>query len=316
MRWIPFLFLMACPVEPKDIQDLEQGKNGPGPGQQVPGLVNGKPPGSPVPQGENGGDQIPLPPPPEGEKPNGELDPNATAQDVPSGDYQADPSQMPEGAMPPNAEGGIAPQGGIPNGGTPDGVMPEGTPPPNTEAAPMGEDQNPERNHEPGMIKTPEGTHPTPNFEATQEGSIPAAPTAGDVLPLYQNLPQFSDIIDGETISINLNISGATAFDLEFVVKREGDGRVYPKVIHKETGAVSPLSITAPANFSETCWLVIIADKTGDGPTPDDLVGGPREALELGSEDMTLEFELSADSDFLNSLPWFSQADAPPEGGM
>ena len=58
MRWIPFLLLLGCPVEPKDIQDLSQNNN-PGPGKQNPQLNNGKPPGSPP---KDQGDVVPTPP--------------------------------------------------------------------------------------------------------------------------------------------------------------------------------------------------------------------------------------------------------------
>ena len=40
-------------------------------------------------------------------------------------------------------------------------------------------------------------------------------------------------------------VAGAAAFDFEIVVKREGDGRIYPKVIHKQSDATSPVTITA-----------------------------------------------------------------------
>lgn len=296
MRWLPFLFLLGCPVEPKDVQDLNQGNGkGPSPQNQMPG---GKPPGQPENNGGNaqngqggngqgggmqGGqpptgeeaDTIPLPPV-DGNNPDGQANlQNDGTQPIDEGQI-GDPNQPIDGGMAGNAN--IDPNG----------------------------NQDLDK-------KDADGKNPTPNFANDgQAGTPPEAPLSGDILPMYQNLPQFSDIIKDETITITLNINGATSFDFEFVVKREGDGRVYPKVLHKESGATSPITITAPANIDEPVWLVITADKTGDGPTPDDLVGGPTEALSIKGSELSLEYTLTEDSEFLKNLPWFSQATDGP----
>ena len=96
-------------------------------------------------------------------------------------------------------------------------------------------------------------------------------------------------------------------------VKREGDGRIYPKVIHKPADATSPVTVQAPATMDEPVWLVITADKTGDGPTPDDLVGGSESALTFAGTDMSLSYSLQSDDSFMQNLPWFSQAQGGPE---
>ena len=312
MRWLPFLLLLGCPVEPKDVQDLNQGNQnaGPSPENQMPG---GKPPGQPQNNGVNGGNG-------QGGNGNGQPAGNISGENAAGGSEQ--------GGQPPTGEAGENIPSLPPNGenqeGTPANIQGDGAQvidegqigDPNVpadagmgDAAPKGE----------GNIAAEDGKHPTPNFENNgQAGTPPAGPASGDVLPMYQNLPQFSDLIDGETIAINLVVSGATSFDFEFVVKREGDGRVYPKVLHKESGAASPVTITAPSIIDEPVWLVITADKTGDGPTPDDLVGGPTEALSISGSDLSLEYSLAEDSEFLKNLPWFSQASDGPglQGGM
>ncbi len=286
MRWIPFLFLLGCPVEPKDVQDTNQGKGGPSPQNQMQGgkpggngqgqgMGQGKPPGQPPtgegqpPTGEDG-DTIPLPPVDGGENPAGEQE-------------------------------GVQNNGE--NAGNPEGVVQNGAGEGNAGQANPPSEQNEENVN----------GNATPNFaNEGQVGTPPEAPLSGDILPMYQNLPQFSDLIKGDSITISLNVSGATSFDFEFVVKREGDGRIYPKVLHKESGAVSPVTINAPISVDEPVWLVITADKTGDGPTPDDLVGGSIEALSIDGSDLSLEYTLSEDSDFLKNLPWFSQASDGP----
>lgn len=334
---LTLLFLFGCPVEPKDIQDLNNegpgkpagqmgngpngngpggngqggnGQGGNGPGGQGMGQGGqagmGGPPGG-APNGE-GMSQGPLPEgsgqdgmgmqPPDGNMMNGEMGGNMMAN--------GDAGMLPEGGQPP--EGGEPPQGNgdtVPSLPLGDGeqVVTDENGKPQFENAPLGD--VPETLGAHGDVKTPEGTHPTPDF-AHQPGEIPN--TAGDVLPMYQQPPTFADFMGDEQITIELEVSGATAFDFEFVVKREGDGRIYPKVIHKQSDATSPVTITAPATMDEPVWLVITADKTGDGPTPDDLVGGTTEAMMFASENMSLSYTLQSDDAFMQALPWFSQA--------
>ena len=336
---LTMLFLLGCPVEPKDIQDVNAaGPGKPTGGQQGQGMggqppqgqgdkggpqgqgqgqgqqgMGGLPPGAPGAgqEGQITGDQGPLPEGQEGQEGQGGMGQGMGGQ--PQGQNQQGMDGMPqnpEGGDPMmvNGEGGQPPQG---NGDTvPSLPLGEGEQTvtdengnPQFENAPLGD--VPLTEGKQGEIPTPEGTHPTPDF-AHQPGEIPN--TAGDVLPMYQQPPQFSDFMGEEQITIILAVDGATSFDLEFVVKREGDGRIYPKVLHKQSDVTSPVTITAPATIDEPVWLVITADNTGDGPTPDDLVGGSPDALLFAGEDMNLSYSLEADDSFMQSLPWFSQA--------
>ena len=345
---LTLLFLFGCPVEPKDIQDLNNNE-GPGkPGGQMGngqgGMGQGNIGQGNMGQGGNGQGGNPGMGGADGQMGNGQGDMGqgnmgqgnmgqggqemgGLPPGAPTGDGQQGP--LPEGQVPEGepVDGEMTNGGGMPNGEN--GMIPEGGQPPQGDgdtvpSLPMGEGEqtvtdengNPQFQNAPlgdipetlgisGEIKTPEGTHPTPDF-VHQPGEIPA--TAGDVLPMYQQPPKFADFMGDEQITIELEVSGAAAFDFEFVVKREGDGRIYPKVLHKESDATSPVTITAPATMDEPVWLVITADKTGDGPTPDDLVGGTTEAILFAGTDMSLSYSLKADDAFMQSLPWFSQA--------
>jgi hypothetical protein len=339
-RFLPLtmLFLLGCPVEPKDIQDLNnqgpgkpdgqmggqagmgqagngqgapQGNGNQGNGNGQGGNIGGPPPGAPT-GNEQAQGPLPTGDMPEGSMPNGDMPngnmPNGNMMVEGNGQGDLPPGQMPNGNNGGLPEGGTPPQGNgdtvpsLPLGEGEQIVVDEnGTP--QFQNAPIGDVPAQPGAH--GDVKTPEGTHPTPDF-AHQPGEIPA--TAGDVLPMYQQAPTFADFMGDEQITIELSVSGATAFDFEFVVKREGDGRVYPKVIHKQSDATSPVTITAPATMDEPVWLVITADNTGDGPTPDDLVGGTTEALLFAGSNMSLSYSLEADDAFMQSLPWFSQA--------
>ena len=341
-RFLPLtlIFLLGCPVEPKDIQDLNSdgpGKPGNGQGQ---GQMNGGNPNMGGQQGMNGtpnmggqggqqgteggqggqgqGGQTMGGPPPgspmgenglEGPLPEGG-DITGEGQGDGSGDGQADLQNPPpdgmgqqmdgDGGQPPQGMGDAVPS--LPMGEGEQTVASENGKP-QFENAPIGEvTATPGKQ---GEVQTPEGTHPTPDF-AHQPGSIPVS--AGDVLPMYQEPPSFVDFMGDEQITIELEVSGAASFDFEFVVKREGDGRIYPKVLHKQSNSTSPVTITAPATIDEPVWLVITADNTGDGPTPDDLVGGTTESLLFSGKNMDLSYTLQADDAFMQSLPWFSQA--------
>ena len=340
-RFLPLslIFLLGCPVEPKDIQDLNNdgpGKpgNGQGQGQMNGGNTNmggqgmngnpnmggpgsdggqtgqdgqtgqggqtmgGPPPGSPM---EENGIQGPLP---EGEGINGQ-EMNGTQGDGTmnaQNPLQDGSVQQIEGGsgQPPQGMGDAVPS--LPMGEG-EQIVTDEDGKPQFENGPLGD--VPATLGKQGDVQTPEGTHPTPDF-AHQPGSIPVS--AGDVLPMYQEPPSFIDFMGDDQITIELEVLGATSFDFEFVVKREGDGRIYPKVLHKQANATSPVTIAAPSTIEEPVWLVITADNTGDGPTPDDLVGGTTEALLFSGKNMNLSYTLQADDAFMQSLPWFSQA--------
>ena len=276
MRWLPFIVLFGCPVEPKDIQDLSQNQGQQaGPGKQNQ-MVDGKPPGSPP---KNRGEVVPLPPP----NPNGtgETGPTKEATDA---TFQSGEAQTPQPAGNPDqpkanqVAGGDSPATGTNN--------------------PL----------QPGTLPIQSGEVPPNN-----DGSVLPPSTAGDVLPMYQQPPTFSDILgEDQGIKLTLTVSGATTFDFEFVVLREGEGRSFPKVIHKQSMATSPIEVNVPSNYKEPVWLIITADLTGDGPTPDDLVAGTEKELQFGNADFSLDYTLTANEQFLRNLPWFSQADEVP----
>ena len=152
---------------------------------------------------------------------------------------------LPEGQQPSeDMANGIIPEGGMPPNGDGNGAIPEGGQPPQgsgdtVPSLPMGEGEqngeNPQFAEAPlgdvpatlgahGDVKTPEGTHPTPDF-AHQPGEIPA--TAGDVLPMYQQAPTFADFMGDEQITIALTVDGVCLTLI--VVKREGDGQIIQK---------------------------------------------------------------------------------------
>ena len=129
------------------------------------------------------------------------------------------------------------------------------------------------------------------------------------------NAPTFDQLIEGDaSITINGTVSGAEKYQLEFLVVDESSGRPAPMVIHMSLIESPTFSLKAPSNYAAPVWLVITADLTGDGPTDDDMIGGTTEPLSLTNEDLSLSFTLTADTGYLEALPWFSkdQAGTPP----
>ena len=98
---------------------------------------------------------------------------------------------------------------------------------------------------------------------------------------------------------------------MEFVIAQENNGRMAPKVVHIEQSSLPQLTIQAPKNFDSPVWLIVTADVGADGPTKDDLFGGTKEPLQIGNENITLEYTLVNDDSWLESLPWFSKVDNP-----
>ena len=222
MRWIPFLLLFGCPVEPKDVQDLNQGNNGKNPQNQMSGAGNGQPPSQPQ---QNGG-----------------------GQGTGGAGIQGTGGAAGAGIQ---GTGGAGTQGA---GGQPPVQEADAIPlPPENGTAGA---QNLNGDGDGGLVEGGgEGTNPTPNVaNEGQAGTPPDVPASSNLLPMYNQLPQFTDIITGDTVSITLTVSGATSFEFEFVVKREGDGRIYPKVLHKESGATSPTIITSQRSIVFRLW--------------------------------------------------------------
>ena len=320
--YLSFFTLLGCPVEPKDIQDLNTdpgpGKPANGEGGNPGGNMGGNPSGNMG--GNPGGNMGGNPGGNMGGNPDGNMggNPDGNMGGTPPGAPNIDGGNMagplPQGegveGQPPMQDGDIVP--GLPK----DGQNLDGGNAENTEGTPMGDgvqsqfEDTEKFTGKQGEVETPQDKHPTPDFEH-QPGSIPA--TAGDVLPIYQQPPSFDDFIGEEQITITLEVIGATTFDYEFVVEREGEGRSYPKVIHKQSNATSPFTVQAPSTMDEPIWLVITADKTGDGPTPDDLVGGTETAITFAGKDLSLSYTLNSDESFMQNLPWFSQVQGGPE---
>ena len=204
-----------------------------------------------------------------------------------------------DGQMPPGIEGKAPAE--VP---TADSI--EGTPPLNGDASP--EIDPPPASIAPGEINTPEGPQPRLGEMLGTEN------TAGDVMTMYHRLPMFIDIIEDQSITITLEVENVDTFDVEFVVQREDENRVFPKVLHKQVEVSSPVRIQAPANFSEPVWIFISVDKLGDGLSEDDLVGGSPQEVMLKDKDLSLRYVLSTDRQFLRTLPWYSEAsEGPPQ---
>lgn len=138
-------------------------------------------------------------------------------------------------------------------------------------------------------------------------------PTAAqDVLPIYEDPPAFDQLIEaGNSITIDIKVTGADSYNMEFVIAQEGSGRLAPKVVHIEKATTEQIQIQAPSNFPNPVWLIITADVGANGPTKDDLFAGSKEGITLGSEDLSLEYTLVNDDTWMENLPWFSRVDNP-----
>ena len=285
---LPLLALLTgCPVEPTDIPAEGQGA--------VPGGAPGGDPGAngpPGPPGEGGqpggpGGQ-PGVPGGEGGQPGGPGGPGGEgAPGVPGG--EGGQPGVPGGEGAPGVPGGEGGQPGVPGG--------EGAP-----GVPGGE------GGQPGI----------PGGEGGQPGTPPAGADGQPPMPAFTpgNAPTFDQLIEGDAfITLSGTVSGADKYQLEFLVVDDSSGRAAPRVIHMGIVEESTFSLRVPQDYADPIWLVITADLTGDGPSEDDMLGGTAEALTLGSDDISLTFDLTNEPGFLETLPWYSmdEAGTPPE---
>jgi hypothetical protein len=166
---------------------------------------------------------------------------------------------------------------------------------------------------EPSEMQAELGVPPTgqPSMSATPPN------TPQDVIPMYSSAPSFAELIgsDGDSITLNINVSGAETYNMEFIVSQSMSGRVQPKVLHMEKSLEAKASLQVPKDYKDPVWLVISSDLTGDGPSEDDMIGGTEAAIEFGDEDINLDINLTQDAMWMEKLPWYSKADAEEPGG-
>ncbi len=140
----------------------------------------------------------------------------------------------------------------------------------------------------------------------------------GPPMPAFSpgHAPTFDQIIEGDAaITLTGKVSGASKYQLEFLVVDDSSGRAAPRVIHMGIVEEPTFTLKVPRDYADPVWLVITADLTGDGPSEDDMLGGTEEALTFGTSDINLSFTLSNEPGFLERLPWYSKdaAGTPPE---
>ncbi|MGC6510653.1 MAG: hypothetical protein ACON4U_19700 [Myxococcota bacterium] len=280
---ICFLFLFGCPVEPQDIQAPEQGAQGQGgtPSPQNPedvaqnngnnaGLNNGRPPGTPPPQNQ-------------GQVQNG----------------QAPIDGAGEGSLPP-LEASNEAVGEVPT--EPNGATEQPNLPPDGAQVQVQDNAGNMDNNE-----NMENGGNAPN-DGPQNGTGTPPDIPAGAMPTFNTPPSFGTLIgEGETITVNLNVTGSETFNMEFVISQEVDGRQSPRVIHMERSVSANTSVRAPANYDYPVWLIITADVNGDGPSDDDLIGGTTEPISLGTDDITLDISLEADDDWMSQVPWYTK---------
>ena len=119
---------------------------------------------------------------------------------------------------------------------------------------------------------------------AHQPGEIPA--TAGDVLPMYQQPPTFADFMGEEQITIELDVIEPA---LTLIC-----GQTERRRTHASQTVRCNLTSHhyCTSHHERTCLACDHRRKSGDGPTPDDLVGGMTEALIFDGTDMSLSYTL------------------------
>ncbi|MEC7987869.1 MAG: hypothetical protein VX278_22065 [Myxococcota bacterium] len=224
---------------------------------------------------------------------------------------QGDNMPPADGSMRPNNQQGNNQQGNMQQGNMQQGNMQQGN-------MQQGGTQGEQGDLGGGLVEDPNDPNagqgiPEGMIQNAEDPGVAQNPGAAqDILPIYDNPPSFAELIEANnSIDINLTINGAESYNMEFVIAQENNGRMAPKVVHIEKSSVPKITIQAPKDFDSPVWLIITADVGADGPTKDDLFGGTKDPLQIGAENLDLEYTLVNDDSWLENLPWFSKVDNP-----
>ena len=160
------------------------------------------------------------------------------------------------------------------------------------------------------------GEAPTPGT-LPEDGDMPEAPKG--MAPDPGDLPTFGDLIgDGASITITVNVSGATKGQVDFQTIEEKDGNTYPKILHVERFSSTPVTVKAPANYEGDIYVSVAAFE-GDGDLKPEIgevgLGGSSEAIQLGTTDVNVDVAIGTEPEwmqqFLKRMPP-PGGDAPP----
>lgn len=142
---------------------------------------------------------------------------------------------------------------------------------------------------------------------------MPEAPKSH--FPLPGDLPSFADLIgSGPSVTITVNIAGATSGQIDFQTIEEKDGNNYPKILHVEKFSNGKASVKAPANYDGDIYVSVNSFSGDDGLSGgnDVQVGGAAEAVALGSNDLVVDVTIGDEPEWMQQ---FLAKMPPPAGG-
>ena len=186
-------------------------------------------------------------------------------------------------------------------------------------------EEKPPAGQQTGEMQKPPGTPPTvgnnanmPNAtQGTGNANQPGSPPDQGSGPVQQidpnNPPTFADLIqDGQSVKINVKVTNAEEYSIEFMYLEERDDRKQPALVHRQIVSSSEITIDAPKNYENELWVEIRSGTSGQ-PSEDDLSDGSKTAIKLGEEDLSLEFTLTKGEEWKQAWDWFSKEVPNPE---
>lgn len=178
------------------------------------------------------------------------------------------------------------------------------------------------QDQQPGMMANQPGNNQAGGQANSNQGtgnaSQPGTPPEQGSGPMQQidpnNPPTFADLIKdaGETIKINVKVTNAEEYSIEFMYLEERDDRKQPAMVHRQIASASNITIEAPKNYDNKLWVEIRSGTSGQ-PSEDDLSDGSKTAITLGEEDLNLEFTLTKGEEWKEAWDWFSKEVPNPE---
>ncbi len=150
----------------------------------------------------------------------------------------------------------------------------------------------------PGAQQAPGGQAPGGTASPPQGGQ--GGPPGGGAM---SGPPSFKDIITGDTITITVNVKGASKGQVDFMTMGEG-----PKALHVEPFSGSgPITVTAPAMYDGEIYIAAMNYQNGTSIGVGDEFGTIDKPVKFEGKDLKVSIEIGT------KASWFKDpADEPP----
>jgi len=133
----------------------------------------------------------------------------------------------------------------------------------------------------------------------------------GEAVTDTAGIPSFSALIDSgvETVTLSGKVPGVNKGQVDVQIAHKINDWTVPRIVHQGKVTNGAFSFDVPKKFTQPIYLVVLNDKNGNGPDPTDQMIYYPETVNLGVEDVSLEFSDGGEPEWVKTV--FSQLPDP-----